>query len=75
MKNSLFCSIFSDTLVENWAMCFRIYRRNVSILHLPMIIIVSGDTPARYIDIEAPERRDCDPISMGPKPNHPLPRI
>ena len=40
-----------------------------------MIIIVSGDTPARYIVIEVPERRECDPISMGPKPNRPLPSI
>ena len=75
VKSSLFCSILSDTLVENWATCFRMYRRNESLRHLPMIIIVSGDTPARYISISDPERRECAPISMGPKPNHPLPRI
>ena len=34
-----------------------------------MIIILSGDTPARYIAIPAPERRECALISMGPKPN------
>ena len=40
-----------------------------------MIIIVSGDTPTRYIFIAAPERKECDLISMGPKPNRPLPSI
>ena len=75
VKNSLFCSILSDTLVKNWATCFRMYRRNASLRHLMMIIIVNVDTPARYIAISAPERKECAPIFMGPKPNHPLPRI
>ena len=51
------------------------YRRNASLLHLSMIIIVSGDTPDRYITTAAPERRECAPISIGPKPNLPLPKI
>ena len=51
------------------------YRRNASLHHLPMIIIVRGDTPARYIIIKALERRECAPIYMGTKPNCPLPRI
>ena len=75
MKNDLFCSILSDALVENWAACFQMYGRNVSLCHLPMIIIVSGDTPARYIAISVAERRECASISMVPKRNHPLPRI
>ena len=74
MNNSLFCIFLSDTLVENWATCFQMYRSIASLRHLPMIIIVSGDTPVRYIVIAAPERRKCAPISMGPKPNCPLPR-
>ena len=74
VKN-LFCSILSETLVENWATCFHIYRSNASLFHLPMITIVSGVTPARYIAISSPERRECDPISIGPKPNIPLPMI
>ena len=52
VKNCLFCSILSDTLVEDWAAFFRIYRRNASLCHLLMMIIVSGDTNTRYIDIE-----------------------
>ena len=40
-----------------------------------MIIIVSADTPMSYIAIAAPERSECAPIYMGPKPNCPLPRI
>ena len=40
-----------------------------------MIIIVSSDTPARHIAIVAPERRECAPTYMGPKPNFPLPWI
>ena len=47
VTNDLFCIILSDTLVENWATCFQMYRRNASLGHLPMIIIVSGDNPAR----------------------------
>ena len=54
VKIFLFCSSLSDTLVENWADCFQMYRRNVSLLHLPMIIIFSGDTHVRYIAIAAP---------------------
>ena len=57
VKNSLFCIILSDTLVENWGTCFRMYRRNVSICHLLMIIIISGGTPTSYISIEDLERR------------------
>ena len=75
VKNSLFFSILSDTLVENWATCFQMNRNNASLRHLPMIIIMSGDTPARYIDIAYPERRECATIFMGPKPNCPLPSI
>ena len=51
------------------------YRRNASLCHLPMIIIVRGDTNARYIAIAAPEQRECAPISMGPKTKRPVPRI
>ena len=40
-----------------------------------MIIILSADTPMRYIAIAAPERSECAPISMGPKPNCPLLKI
>ena len=47
VKNSLFCSILSNTLVENWAACFRMYRRNASLRHIPMIIIMIGDTPVK----------------------------
>ena len=47
VKYYLFCSILSDTLVDNWATCFLMYRSNASLHHLLMIIIVSGDTPAR----------------------------
>ena len=36
---------------------------------------MSGDTPSKYIAIAAPERRECAPSYMGPKPNCPLPRI
>ena len=75
VNNFLFCSILSDTLVENWDICFRMYRRNASLLHLLIIIIVSGVSPARYILIAALERRECVPISIGTKPNYPLPRI
>ena len=75
VNNFLFCSILSDTLVENWAICFRMYRRNASLLHLLIIIIVSGVSPARYILIAAPERRECVPISIGTKTNYPLPKI
>ena len=75
VKNSLFCSILSDTLVVNWDTCFRMYRRDASLHHIPMIIILSGDTHVRYIAIEAPEQRECAPISVGPKLNCPLPRI
>ena len=74
-KNSLFSRILSDTLAENWATCFLIYRRNTSLRQLPMIITMSGDTPERYIFIADPERRECAPISMGLKPNRTLPRI
>ena len=75
VKNSLFCSILSDTLVENWSTCFLMYRSNASLFHVPMIIIVSGDTHVRYIYIAAPERRECAPISMCPKHNRPLAMI
>ena len=51
------------------------YRINESLLHIPMILIVSVDTSSRYIAIVAPERRECDPVYMGPKPNRILPRI
>ena len=61
--------------MENWASGFQMYRRNASLRHLPMIIIVSGDTTSRYIAIAAPERRECATISMGPKPNRLLPII
>ena len=40
-----------------------------------MLIIVSGDTPERYIAIAYPGRRECAPFYIGPKPNHPLLRI
>ena len=72
MKNSLVCGILSYTLVKNWDTCFLMYRRNASLRHLLMIIIVSGNTPTRYIAIEAPERRECDPVFMCMKPNIPL---
>ena len=75
MKNYLFCRILSDSLVENWATCFQMYSKNTSLCHLPMIIIVSGVTPAMYIVIADPERRECATISIGLKPNRPLPRI
>ena len=75
VENYLFCSILYDTLVENWATCFRMYRGNASLLHITMIIIVSGDTPERYIATEDPERRECATISMVPKPNCTLQRI
>ena len=75
MKNSLFCRILSNTLVENWAACFQMYRRNASLRHIPMIIIMIGDTPAGYISVAAPEQRECSPIYMGPNHNLPLPRI
>ena len=75
VNNSLVCSILYDNLVENWDTCFRMYRGNASLSHILMTIIVSGDTPAKYIAIAAPEWRDCAPISMGPKPNPHLPRI
>ena len=75
VKNSLFCSILSDTLVGNWDTCFRLYRRDVSLCHIPMIVIMSVETNVRYIAIAAPEWRECAPISMGPKPNRPLPSI
>ena len=75
VKNSLFCSILSDTLVGNCVTCFRMYRSNASLCHLLMIITVSGDTPSRYIFISAPKLRGCAPISMGPKPYRLLPRI
>ena len=51
------------------------YRRNSSLRHLLMIIIVSGDTPTMYIVIADQERRECDPIFMGSNINCPLPRI
>ena len=47
VKSYLFFSILSNTLEENWAPNFRMYRRNVSLRHLPMIIMVSSGTPAR----------------------------
>ena len=75
VKTSLFCSILSNTLVENWATYFRIYRSNASLRHLPMIIIMSGVTPVSYITIEVPERMECAPISMGQMSNRPLPMI
>ena len=75
VNNSLFRSILSNTLVKNWATCFQMYRRNALLHHLPMIIFVSGDTPARCSTIADPERRECAPISMGLKPNCPLPSI
>ena len=71
----LFRKILSDNLVENWAACFRIYRINESLIHIPMILIVSVDTLSRYTAILSPERRDCAPVYMGPKPNRILPRI
>ena len=72
---TFFFGILSDTLVYNWATCFWIYRRNASLFHLPMTIIVSGDTPVRYIYIAAPEQMKCVPIYIGPNHNLPLPRI
>ena len=54
VENSLFCSILSDTLVGKWATCFQMYRRNSSLFHHLMIIIVNGDTSKRYIYIAAP---------------------
>ena len=75
LNNSLFCIIFSDTLAENWGTCFRMYRRNASLHHLLMIVIVSGVTTARYISTAASECRECAPISIVPKHNCPLPRI
>ena len=47
----------------------------MSLRHLLMIIFFSGDTPASYIEIATLERRECDPISMVPKPNRLLLRI
>ena len=44
VKNSFFCIILSNNLVENWDTCFQIYIRNASLCHLPMIIILSGGT-------------------------------
>ena len=75
VHNSLFCSILSDTLVDSWATCFLMYRRNASLRHILMLLIVNSVTPARYIFIAGPERRDCAPISMGLKPTCSLPNI
>ena len=74
-KNSLFCSILSDSFVENSAICVQIYRRNASLRLLLLIIIMSGYTPARYIAIAAPEWMECAPICVGPKLSCPLLRI
>ena len=57
VENYLFCSVLSDTLVENWDTCFQMYRKNASLCYLSMIIFVSGGIPARYITIETQERR------------------
>ena len=75
VMNSLFYSILSDTYVEAWATCFLMYRRTLPFCHHLMIKIVSGATPERCVMIAAPERRERAPISMGLKPNRPLPRI
>ena len=61
--------------MENWASGFQMYRRNASLRHILMIIIMSGYTPARYIAIADLERRECAPVSMGPELNRPLTRI
>ena len=58
VNNYLFCGILSDTLVDKWATCVEIYRRNASLRHLPMIIIVSGNIPATYITISARKQRE-----------------
>ena len=54
VKNYLFCGILSDNLVENWVYYFLMYRRNVPLRHLTMIIIVSAVTAVRYVEIAAP---------------------
>ena len=75
VKKYLFYIILSDTLLENCATCFRMYRSNESLCHLLMIIIVNGDNPVRYIAVSAPERRECDTIFTCSNTNCPLPRI
>jgi len=56
VKNSSLSNIFDDRCRENCATCFRMYRRNASLLHLPMIMIVSVGTFARNSVIAAPEQ-------------------
>jgi len=53
VKNSLLSNIFYDRCRENCVTCFRMYRRNASLLHLPIIIIVSVGTFARKRAIAA----------------------
>ena len=75
VENYLFCSILSDTLLENWDTCFQMYSRNASLHHHPITIIVSGDTTMIYIAKAAPERMECSPCFMVPNLTCPLPRI
>lgn len=44
------------------------YLKKASLDHLPINIIVYTGTSSRYMDIAAPERRECVPISSGLNP-------
>ena len=62
-----------ETLCENCSTCFLIYRRNASLNHLPIIMMVKVGTLARYIAMADPDLIECVPISTGSKPKSSFP--
>ena len=73
VKKCSLSSILSVRLWENMDTCFLMYRRNASLFHRPMIMMVSTGTFARYSAIAAPDLIEWHPMSIGSNPSASLP--
>ena len=68
VKNDGLRSILRDTLWVNCSTWRRIYRRNASEDHLPIIMMEKVGTPSKYIAIADPDLIECVPISSFENP-------